>query len=133
MHLHTITRIYIWRHSWKSRGNNSSLPANLHQDLHFFSDNIWKLGMELTAGSFLFLGDYVDRGMNCLECMAYLLALKVKNPSKMFLLRGNHETRDVNGWEEHYQERSFLFQCKARFGIEVFQLFISSCLRHLDW
>ena len=33
------------------------------EDLHFFSDNIWKMGMDLTAGQFLFLGDYVDRGM----------------------------------------------------------------------
>ena len=32
------------------------------EDLHFFADNIWKLGMDLTAGQFLFLGDYVDRG-----------------------------------------------------------------------
>lgn len=26
------------------------------EDLHFFADNIWKLGMDLTAGKFLFLG-----------------------------------------------------------------------------
>ena len=27
--------------------------------------------------------------------------------------RGNHETRSVNGWEEHYKEKSFLYQCKV--------------------
>lgn len=68
------------------------------EDLHFFSDNIWRLGMSLTAGNFLFLGDYVDRGTNCLETIAYLLAQKLLLPQKVFLLRGNHETRDVNGW-----------------------------------
>ena len=26
------------------------------EDLHFFADNVWKLGMDLTAGKFLFLG-----------------------------------------------------------------------------
>jgi archaellum component FlaC len=64
------------------------------EDLHFFSDNIWRLGMSLTAGNFLFLGDYVDRGMSCLECIAYLFAMKLLMPHKVFLLRGNHETRD---------------------------------------
>lgn len=52
-------------------------PLFLAQDLHFFADNIWKLGMNLTAGKFLFLGDYVDRGLLGLECLAYLFSLKV--------------------------------------------------------
>jgi hypothetical protein len=64
-------------------------------------------------------GDYVDRGMNGLECVAYLFALKICSPNKLFMLRGNHETRDVNGWEDHYADRSFLRQCKARFGRDL--------------
>lgn len=89
------------------------------EDLHFFSDNVWNLGMSLTAGNFVFLGDYVDRGMSCLEVVAYLLAMKLMLPQKVFLLRGNHETRDVNGWEEHYGQRSFIYQCRERFGDEL--------------
>jgi len=89
------------------------------EDLHFFSDNVWNLGMALTAGNFVFLGDYVDRGMSCLEVVAYLLAMKLMLPQKVFLLRGNHETRDVNGWEEHYGARSFIYQCRERFGDEL--------------
>lgn len=89
------------------------------EDLHFFSDNVWNLGMQLTAGNFVFLGDYVDRGMSCLECVAYLLAMKLMLPQKVFLLRGNHETRDVNGWEEHYGARSFIYQCRERFGDDI--------------
>ena len=89
------------------------------EDLHFFSDNLWRLGMSLTAGNFVFLGDYVDRGQSCLECVAYLLVMKYQLPNKVFLLRGNHETRDVNGWEEHYGERSFIYQCRNRFGDDV--------------
>lgn len=102
------------------------------EDLHFFSDNIWRLGMSLTAGNFLFLGDYVDRGMSCLEVTAYLLAMKLQLPHKVFLLRGNHETRDVNGWEEHYEERSFIYQCRARFGDDIGYRIWEACNQVFD-
>jgi diadenosine tetraphosphatase ApaH/serine/threonine PP2A family protein phosphatase len=85
-------------------------------DLHFFSSTTWPNGIALTPGKFVFLGDYVDRGMKGLECAAYLFALKIKCPSKVFLLRGNHELRDTNGWEACYGDGCFLTQCKARFG-----------------
>ena len=57
---------------------HASVAFSLVQDLHFFADNMWKLGMNLTAGKFLFLGDYVDRGLLGLECLAYLFSLKVR-------------------------------------------------------
>ena len=64
--------------------------------------------------------------------MAYLFGLKLLYPNKVFLLRGNHETRDVNGWEEHYKEKSFLFQCKMRFGNEKGDFIWEECNKAFD-
>jgi diadenosine tetraphosphatase ApaH/serine/threonine PP2A family protein phosphatase len=58
--------------------------------------------------------------------------LKLLYPNKVFLLRGNHETRDVNGWEDHYVEKSFLYQCKDRFGKHIGEDVWEQCNRVFD-
>ena len=66
----------------------------------------------------LFLGDYVDRGRNSIETFAYLLAMKVKYPDHVWLLRGNHETRDIS------QLYGFWNECTERYGPRLWERFV---------
>lgn len=42
------------------------------------------------------LGDIVDRGPNQLECLITILALKILRNDEFYILRGNHETLEMN-------------------------------------
>lgn len=52
----------------------------------------------------LFLGDYVDRGPQGTEVLVKLFQLKLKDPKHIFLLRGNHETIEMNLYYGFFEE-----------------------------
>ena len=57
--------------------------------------------------AYLFNGDFVDRGLYSIEVVLSLLCLKLAEPDAVHLLRGNHETTEMNavyGFEKQVQD-----------------------------
>lgn len=79
-------------------------------DIHGDRDALdFVMGMreELGCKQMLFLGDYVDRGMQGTEVLIKLFRLKLEEPQNIFLLRGNHETVDMNLYYGFFEEIGF--------------------------
>ena len=80
-----------------------SSPAVVVGDLHGNLDDLltlerslWKR-FPLTGPNLVFLGDMVDRGKWGVECATYLMCMAVLAPSKVTILRGNHEVSKTQG------------------------------------
>ena len=88
-------------------------PCTVVGDVHGqFHDIIemFRIGGNPPETNYVFLGDYVDRGPHSVETITLLLALKLKYPSRVTLLRGNHESRAIT------QVYGFYMECMRKFG-----------------
>lgn len=93
--------------------------GDFHGDIHSLLSFLLTLnqqnileGFKITAPqtSFLFLGDYTDRGMYGVEVVYTLLRLLLANPEKVFLVRGNHEDISLTA------RYGFFAELAAKFG-----------------
>ncbi|NVM35224.1 MAG: metallophosphoesterase [Candidatus Lokiarchaeota archaeon] len=64
----------------------------------------------------IFLGDIVDRGSKQLECLLIVLILKILFPLKYYILRGNHETLEMNEYYGFFQDFILRFNDRNKFN-----------------
>ncbi|KAF3482398.1 serine/threonine protein phosphatase PPT1 [Arthroderma uncinatum] len=77
-------------------------------------------GFPSDTHSYLFNGDFVDRGSWSCEIALLLYAYKWMRPNGFFINRGNHETDDMN------RAYGFEGECKAKYSERLFKVFSES-------
>jgi len=106
----------VMQHTVK-KGCRVTIVGDIHGQipdlLHIFHLN----GLPSARNSYIFNGDWVDRGIQGCEVVLVIFAFKILFPRNVFLNRGNHEAVDINDFS------GFLDECRDKYDEEVYYEF----------
>ncbi|UVC49799.1 Serine/threonine-protein phosphatase PP2A catalytic subunit [Theileria orientalis] len=86
-----------------------TVVGDIHGQLYDLKE-LFRIAGSAPNTNFLFLGDYVDRGYYSVESVTLIVSLKVRYRDRVFIIRGNHECRQIT------QVYGFYDECLRKYG-----------------
>jgi len=120
--IHQLTSMV--RDLYRSKTNVENIPSrnvffigDLHGEYKSIS-SVTQLYHKYKNHTFVFLGDYADRGPEQIETFNLVMALAIESPDRVLMLRGNHETDEVA------QRYGFYTEVTRKYSFDVYGYYL---------